>query len=272
MDTTGSVSTNRASAWAGLPLTLIVPVYNEAENFPRLVAEVERHVPQPFTLLMVYDTEQDTTLPIARELAATRPWLVPLENAAGRGVVGAIRTGFHRAARGPALVAMADLSDDLSQTPRMLELYAAGHQVVCPSRYMPGGKQLGGPLLKRWMSRAAGLSLYWLAGFPTHDATNNFRLYDAAWVNALGIESSGGWELALELTAKAARHGARVSEIPTTWRDRTAGESRFNLRKWLPKYLHWYLYAWQSRFVAVEPCPVSHRGPAPVDDRTARDT
>ena len=39
--------------------------------------------------------------------------------------------------------------------------------------------------------------------FPTHDATNNFRLYDAALVRRLGIDSSGGFEVALELTAKA---------------------------------------------------------------------
>ena len=57
---------------------------------------------------------------------------------------------------------------------------------------------MGGPWLKRLLSRAAGLSLYWLAGLPTHDATNNFRLYDAALVNELGIDSVGGFEVALE--------------------------------------------------------------------------
>ena len=64
-------------------LWLIVPVYNEAENFPALVAEVERHVPPPFEMLVVYDFEEDTTLPVARELARTRPWLRLVKNRAG---------------------------------------------------------------------------------------------------------------------------------------------------------------------------------------------
>ena len=127
-----------------------------------------------------------------------------------------------------------------------------GARVVCPSRYMPGGRQIGGPWLKGFLSRMAGLSLYWVAGLPTRDGTNNFRLYDAALVNELGIESVGGFELALELTAKAHRHGARVAELPATWRDRTAGESRFQLVKWLPHYLKWYFYAFGRKKRAGE--------------------
>jgi glycosyltransferase involved in cell wall biosynthesis len=227
-------------------LSLIVPVYNEAANFPRLVAEVERDVPPPFTLYMLYDFDADTTLPVARELAATRPWLVPVKSDA-RGVVNAIRTGFRVVGTGPALVVMADLSDDLRVVPAMLRLYREGFRIVCPSRYMPGGRQDGGPWLKRQLSRAAGVSLRRLVRFPTHDATNNFRLYDAALVNELGIQSAGGFELALELTARAFRLGVPIAEVPTTWRDRTEGESQFRLRKWLPKYARWYWYAMAGR-------------------------
>jgi glycosyltransferase involved in cell wall biosynthesis len=223
-------------------LSLIVPVYNEAENFPHLIREVERHVPPPFVLYTVYDFDADTTLPVARELAASRPWLRLIRNA-GKGVVGALRTGFKVAAAGPALVVMADLSDDLTCVPRMLELYRAGARVVCPSRYCARGRQIGGPWLKKTLSRLAGISLSLAVRFPTRDATNNFRLYDAVLVNELGIDSSGGFELALELTAKAFRRGARIAETPTSWRDRVAGESRFKFRKWLPKYAYWYGYA-----------------------------
>jgi glycosyltransferase involved in cell wall biosynthesis len=233
---------------ASAPLSLIVPVYNEAANFPNLVAEVERHVPAPFNLYVVYDFDEDTTVPVAKSLAAGRPWLKLVKNDLGRGVVYAIKKGFQTVTTGPAFVVMADLSDDLSIVPRMLELYNLGNQVVCASRYMRGGQQIGGPFLKRTMSRVAGLSLWYVIGFPTHDATNNFRLYDAALVSEVGIESTGGFELALELTAKAFRRRARIAEVPTTWRDRTAGESRFRLTKWLPKYLYWYGYAVASRF------------------------
>jgi dolichol-phosphate mannosyltransferase len=238
------------TAHGSAPLSLIVPVYNEAANFPTLVAEVERHVPAPFTLSVVYDFDEDTTVPVAQALAAERPWLRIVKNDLGRGVVYAIKKGFQTVQTGPAFVVMADLSDDLSVVVPMLELYRQGCQVVCASRYMRGGRQIGGPLLKRTLSRIAGLSLWYVIGFPTHDATNNFRLYDAALVNELGIESTGGFELALELTAKAFRRRVKIGEVPTTWRDRTAGESRFRLTKWLPKYLYWYGYAIWGRLGA----------------------
>jgi dolichol-phosphate mannosyltransferase len=231
-------------------LSLIVPVYNEAANLPSLIAEVERHVPQPFTLYVIYDFDEDTTVPVAKALAVERPWLRLLKNDLGRGVVYAIKKGFQVVTSGPAFVVMADLSDDLSIVPKMLALYAEGNGVVCASRYMRGGQQIGGPFVKRTMSRVAGLSLWYVVGFPTHDATNNFRLYDAALVNRFGIESTGGFELALELTAKAFRRRVKIAETPTTWRDRTAGESRFRLTKWLPKYLYWYGYAVWARFSA----------------------
>ena len=224
-------------------LALIVPVYNEAENFPALLAEIERSIPQPFVLHVVYDFDEDTTVPVARAFAQERPWLRLIKNRYGRGVVAAIRTGFQEVSEGPALVIMADLSDDLTVVPQLMDLYRRGNRIVCPSRYVRGGRQIGGPLFKRALSRAAGLSLRLLARFPTHDATNNFRLYDAALVNELGIESTGGFELALELTAKAHHLGVKIAEVPSTWRDRTAGQSQFKLMKWLPKYLYWYAYA-----------------------------
>jgi dolichol-phosphate mannosyltransferase len=227
-------------------LSLIVPVFNEPDNLPKLVAEVEKYVPAPFVMYVIYDFDEDTTLPVARALSANRPWLRLVRNDLGRGVVFALRTGFHTVRHGPALVVMADLSDDLRVVPTLLSLYGQGFRIVCPSRYMRGGRQIGGPIVKGLISRAAGLTLHYLAGFPTHDATNNFRLYDAALVNQLGISSTGGFEVALELTAKAFRLGVPIAEVPAVWRDRTAGESRFELRKWLPKYVRWYRYAFLS--------------------------
>jgi hypothetical protein len=108
---------------------------------------------------------------------------------------------------------------------------------------MRGGRQLGGPWLKGLMSRTAGLSLYWLGRFPTHDATNNFRLYDAELVRRLGIEATRGFEIALELTAKAFADGVPIAESPATWRDRTAGASNFRILDSLPSYLRWYWFA-----------------------------
>ena len=94
----------------------------------------------------------------------------------------------------------------------------------------------------------SGLSLHWLGGIPIHDATSNYRLYSKRLLRSVTIESTGGFELGLELTVKAYRLGMRVAEVPTTWRDRTAGESRFKLWSWLPRYLKWYRVGLMGRF------------------------
>lgn len=236
-------SASKSSLERSEPYSIIVPVYNEAENFAMLMAEVERDLPRPFTLYVVYDFEEDTTVPVVREHMASRPWLRLVRNDLGKGVANALRKGFQVVGTGPSLVMMADLSDDLTAVDEMMRRYEAGARIVCASRYMKGGRQIGGPRLKGLLSRVAGVSLRWLARFPTHDATNNFRLYDTALVNELGIESVGGFELALELTAKAFRRGVAIEQVPATWRDRTAGESRFKLLQWMPHYLRWYCYA-----------------------------
>src|SRR2546428_13576769 len=89
------------------------------------------------------------------------------------------------------------------------------------------------------MSRVAGLSPHWLGGLPIHDATSNYRMYSKRLLQRVTIESSGGFELGIELTGKAYALGMRVAEGPTTWRDRTAGQSPFPPWKWLPPYLRW---------------------------------
>ena len=230
------------------PLTIVIPVYNEGANFPALWAEVTQHLNFPFTALVAYDFDGDNTLPVANEIIARGESRLRLvKNTYGRGVVGAIRTGFDAAPPGPVLVAMADLSDDMGQVSRMLELYNAGNDIVVGSRYMKGGKLIGGPWFKQLLSRLSGLTLCWFRGIPTHDATNAFKMYDRNMLSSISIESKGGFELSLEITVKAFLAGYRITETPSTWRDRTAGTSRFKLWKWLPHYLKWYFMAFQPK-------------------------
>jgi glycosyltransferase involved in cell wall biosynthesis len=229
-----------------LPLTIVIPVYNEGANFPALWREIASSIGTPFTAIVVYDFDEDNTLPVAREIIASGETRLTLrKNAYGRGVTGAIKTGLEAVESGPVLVTMADLSDDLTQVDQMYQLYEQGFDVVCGSRYMKGGQLIGGPFLKQLMSRVSGLTLHYLRGVPTHDATNSFKLYDAAMVRDVKVESVAGFELGLELTVKGFLGGYRIAEIPSTWRDRTAGSSRFRILHWLPHYLKWYFYAFR---------------------------
>jgi hypothetical protein len=197
----------------------------------------------PFdSIKFVYDFDEDTTLPFLRRLERADPRVVAEKNEFGRGAVNALRWGFSQCGPGAVVVLMCDLSDKLTIVPDMLRLWREGATLVAPSRYMPGGKQHGGGLVKSTLSRVAGRSLHWF-GFPICDPTNNFKLYDGDWLRSQRIESVGGFEVALELAYKAFRDGRRIVELPTEWRDRTSGESKFRLLQWLPQYLKWYLRA-----------------------------
>jgi glycosyltransferase involved in cell wall biosynthesis len=204
---------------------------------------VEAAVHEPHEILLVYDFPEDTTLPAVAAMQPPCPTVRLVHNTLGRGVLNALKAGF-KAARGDVvIVMMADRSDEPHAVEPMARLVRGGADVVAGSRYMRGGRQEGGPLLKRFLSRMAGVSLHYLAGLPVHDATNNFRAYSRRVVEEIPIEGEVSFALALELTLKAHWRGWRLAEVPTTWRDRTAGESRFRLWAWLPHYLRWYLRA-----------------------------
>lgn len=229
-------------------LTIIIPVYNEGAGFEELWQELSTHLQCPFRALVVYDFDEDNTVPAVQAVIARGEQRLHLvKNTIRHGVVGALLTGFRRVERGPLLVVMADLSDDLAQVGRMLELYRKGHHVVVGSRYMKGGRIENGPVLKQGLSRMAGVSLCWLRGIPTHDATNAFKIYDAGMLNQISLESQHGFELNLEITVKAFLAGYHIAEIPTVWRDRTQGKSKFKLWAWLPHYLRWYFYAFRPK-------------------------
>jgi len=237
-------------------LSVVIPVYNEGERVEPVLRALHAGIATPSELIVVWDFDADTTRPVVERLAPELPGLRGHRNDIGRGVLNAMRAGM-ATARGPlVLISMADGSDQPEVVDRMVALGRDGAAVVAASRYMRGGRQVGGPLLKRVLSRTAGLTLHWFGGVATHDPTNNFKLYRRDFLDGLTIESEAGFELALELTVKATLAGRRVAEVPTTWRDRTTGESRFRLRQWLPHYLRWYLAALRGR--------ISRRGRSPA--------
>ena len=222
-------------------ISVVLPVYNEAANIVpglrKISAALAGHEHE---ILICYDFDGDTTLPAVAAMTAKPATVRLVRNNLGRGVAFALKAGFLAARGDVVVVSMADLSDPPESIPAMAEKIRAGNAVVSGSRYMRGGSQHGGPLFKRTLSRLAGVSLRYYAGVNTHDATNNFRAYSAEFLRKTPVESAAGFEVAIELTTKAHLAGYRIDEIPSSWHDRTAGESRFNLRKWLPKYLYWY--------------------------------
>src|SRR4051794_10635634 len=118
-----------------------MPVYNEGANIGRALAEIYEKVPLAKRVLVVYDFDEDNTVPVVRQLAPGYPGVELLKNTIGRGVLNAVRAGIGAASAEVVIVTMADLSDDVAIVPRMVELIRdEGYDIVCASRYMRGGR------------------------------------------------------------------------------------------------------------------------------------
>jgi glycosyltransferase involved in cell wall biosynthesis len=223
-------------------ISVIIPAFEEGEAVVAGLINLNREIQQPNEILVVVDRPSDSTVDPVKKLSEEHPSIRLVVNTYGEGPANAIRYGIDQAIANVVVVTMADGCDDPRQVEELANLVSRGVVIASASRYMPGGQQVGGPRIKRLLSRLAGKSFALITGVGTRDATNSFKAYDKNFVDKVGIHSRHGFEIGLELTAKARRLGLSVAEIPTTWIDRTFGKSNFRLAKWLPRYLGWYLF------------------------------
>jgi dolichol-phosphate mannosyltransferase len=230
-----------------LRISVVIPAYNEGDAIVPCLDRIFAATVLPCEVLVVYDDPSDTTVPYLEKYARNEPRLVPTLNEYGRGPARAIRWGIEHAQAPVAVVTMADGSDDAEQIDDLGKLVERGVVVAAASRYMSGGQQIGGPFVKSSLSRLAGLSLYWLARLGTRDATNSFKAYSTDFVRQVEIESDAGFEIGIELVAKARRLRLPVAELPTIWLERGHGQSNFKVMRWLPRYVRWYRFAFGRR-------------------------
>ncbi len=224
-------------------VSIVVPVYNEGPAANPVIERLFESVTVPCEVLVVFDSPDDTTVPHLGELSSKYPHLRPTLNTFGRGPANAIRYGISQSTAPVVVVTMADGCDDPAQIDQLVRLVERGVVVAAASRNARTGQQVGGPFFKGLLSKVAGLTLFYGARVGTRDATNSFKAYSTEFVKEVGIESDKGFEIGIELVAKARRRRRPVAEIPTIWLDRAFGESNFKLRAWLPRYLKWYFYA-----------------------------
>jgi dolichol-phosphate mannosyltransferase len=238
---------------ADLPrVSVVVPAYNEGNAIVPVLDRLFESMRLPCEVLVVVDSPDDNTVPVVNEYSKMEPRIRCLVNTYGRGPANAIRYGIAAAAAPVAVVTMADGCDDPRQIDDLARLVDRGVAVAAASRYMAGGQQVGGPVLKGMLSKMAGRSLRLFAHIGTRDATNSFKAYATDFVREVGIDSRDGFEIGIELTTKAKRLGKPVAEIPTIWLDRQAGMSNFRVAKWIPSYLRWYRFAFGPKLTAEQ--------------------
>ena len=224
-------------------VSVVVPAYNEGEGIVPVLQRLVDSVESDVEVLVVVDFPEDTTVPAVEKFTAENPHVRAVVNTYGRGPANAIRFGIDQVTNPVVVVTMADGSDDPRQIDDLARLVDRGVVVAAASRYSAGGQQVGGPMFKGFLSRSAGRSLGLFGRVGTKDATNSFKAYSTEFIREVGIHSRSGFEIGLELTAKARRLRRPVAELPTIWLDRDVGESNFQLSAWIPKYLRWYRFA-----------------------------
>ncbi len=166
-------------------IRFVIPAYNEAENIPRLLADlapVARELGA--RVIIVDDGSTDGTGDVIREHAQDMH-LAVVTHTVNRGLGTAINTGIRSALKESsdedAIVTLeADTTSDLSDLPRMLELFDEGKDVVLASVYAPGGKIIGVAGWRLAASKSVSNTFRYLGGLrDMHTLSSLYRIYRA---------------------------------------------------------------------------------------------
>jgi dolichol-phosphate mannosyltransferase len=235
-------------------LDIIIPVYNEGANIVRVLRTLKEKVRTPFRVLICYDFDEDTTLSAIRS-ADNLGVEVSFVRNHERGPHGAVRAGFEASTAPAVLVFPADDDYNAGMLDQMVNKAQSGCDVVCASRFMKGGSMQGCPWLKALLVRSSAFVLHYVARVPTHDASNGFRLFSQRVIRTLPIESRVGFTYSIELLVKAHRLGLKICEVPAQWFERAPGQGKSNFKvvRWLPAYLRWFFYAFQTTYLRRGP-------------------
>jgi len=230
-------------------LDIILPVYHEQDNIERVLDGIKKHVKTPHTINLVFAYKKDPTIKIVEGIQKKYKNINLLISKYGKGLRNQLVTGFEATNAPYILIMMSDLSDDPKDIDKMVRKLDGGEDFVCGSRYIPKGARLGGSRVKGFVSYFGCFSLRLLTDINTHDATNAFKCFKRGLLTRIKIESKVGYELPLELIVKAHAIGMKIDEIPTVWRERDTGSSKFKLLAYIPNYLRWYFFAVKNKFL-----------------------
>ena len=217
-----------------LPIRVVLPTYNEADNLEAIVAAVLAAAPEGTGILVVDDASPDGTGDLARRLAADDDRIDVLHRDRKEGLGPAYVAGFHRALAAGAdrIVQMdADFSHDPADVPRLIAATAdGGADLALGSRYVDGGGVgdwgRGRQAISRWGSIYARV---WL-GLSIQDLTGGFKCFRREVLEAIRIDtvSALGYAFQIETTYRAVCAGFAVTEVPIVFSDRRVGESKMS--------------------------------------------
>ncbi len=227
-----------------LDVSVVVPTFNEALNIAALSEEICRALEGAHLrgeVIVVDDDSPDGTGRIAEELGKRLP-VRCIVRRGRRGLSSAVLEGFAASRARVCVVMDADGSHPVETLPELIRPVLEGTaDITVGSRYMSGGGSEKWPLLRRVISRGAGLLALGVARLS--DPTSGFMAVRRDLLEGLALDPVG-WKIVLEIVVKA--RAARVREVPILFRDRRAGESKLSAKAQLQYLQHlWRLYAFR---------------------------
>jgi len=220
---------------------ILIPVFNENETIIKTLKNIISTVKYNYNIFICYDYDEDPTLKIIKENFSNNSKIIFVKNFS-KGFNSALISGFRHSKANAVIFYMADDHINHNTINLCYEKFKEGYQLICPSRFVKGGKMIGNPLLKSLLTRLASFFLFYFTSFPIKDSTNSFRLFPKDLLDKIEIESDKGFTLSLELTAKAHRLKYKIIEIPVMWIEREKGKSRFRLFSFIMPYTKWLFY------------------------------
>jgi dolichol-phosphate mannosyltransferase len=210
---------------------LCLPTYDERENLEAMIVALGEVLDTSSDrVLVIDDGSPDGTGEIADRLAAELPWVSVLHRETKEGIGPAYVAGFRHALAEDAELVLemdCDFSHDPTDVPRLIAATAEA-DLVLGSRYAPGGGTANWGLLRRIVSRGGCLYAQAILGLRVRDLTGGFKCFRREALEAIDLDalSAHGYAFQIETTYRVTRAGLRVQEVPITFVERRAGDSK----------------------------------------------
>ncbi len=230
-------------------LSIIIPVFNEAEGLPLTVAAIFKELstdPDFLELVLVDDGSRDQTVEIAQQLMTTEPRIRLVKHDRNRGLGAAIRTGLAAAEGELVLYTDADLPFEFKLIPDLLALAQPNHIVIgCRNNRGEGGR--------RWLlSKGYNLLCRLALGVWVRDVNFACKLLPRKAVRRMNLHAEGSF-IDAEMLLECRRLGYEIAQLPMTYYPRTVGESTLSRPRVVWVILEEMIrYFWRKAFANYE--------------------
>ena len=211
-------------------ISIIVPALNEALNLSALAERVSASLAgRSYELVIVDDSSKDNTIEVCKDLSSRFPLRLIVRENPTNGLSGAVLHGIAQS-KGKRIVVMdADLQHPPERIPGLLAALDGGAAFALGSRYIPGGSTGEKWGLFRKINSWVATALARPFAGKVSDPMSGFFALDRATFDRAQRLTPLGYKIALELMCKC--RVKNVREVPIHFAERTAGESKLNLKQ-----------------------------------------